>query len=196
MPQILTPFSRRDLIVKDSIKIKHDVEDIIAKIIHLGEISNLENLDETTKTDNLEKLHKEIRKFWNRIDEIGFLSNANLIDKTVMVYLFQMLQDARLNAIESCFIKMMYDGCIKTFAKKALKISNTDNINTIQDIDIKLRGKVVKKQYPLIWHFVKHCYKEPLSKKLFKIKKYIQNYYSKICLTFAKCNLITKTILK
>lgn len=187
MYQTSTPFSRKDLIVKESIKIKHDIENILANIIPLCKISELKELDEKTKADNLDKLNsKEIYKFWQIIDEIGFLSKANLIDKTVMVYLFKTLQDTRLNIIESLFVKKIYDGCITTFAKEHLKISNTDNIKTLENIDIKIRGKFVKETYPLIWHFVKNYYKEPLSKKLLKIKKSIKNYYLKICLTFTK----------
>jgi hypothetical protein len=186
MYQTSTPFSRKDLIVKESIKIKHDIENILANIIPLCKISELKELDEKTKADNLYELNKEIYKFWQRIDEIGFLSKANLIDKTVMVYLFKTLQDTRLKTIESLFVKKIYDGCITTFAKEHLKISNTDNIKTLEDIDIKICGKFVKETYPLIWHFVKNYYKEPLSKKLLKIKKSIKNYYSKIYLIFAK----------
>ena len=172
MYQTSTPFSRKDLIVKESIKIKHDVEDIVVNILDLS----IEELDEENKTDNREKLNKEIFKFWKKLDEIGFLSKANLIDKNVMVYLFQMLQDTRLKTIESVFVKEIYDGCITTFAKEKLKISNTDNIKTLEDIDIKILGKFVKETYPLIWHFVKHYYKEPLSKKLLKIKKIFNKF--------------------
>jgi hypothetical protein len=171
MYQTSAPFSRKDLIVKESIKIKHDVEDIVVNILHL---CKMKELDEENKTDNREKLNKEIFKFWKKLDEIGFLSKANLIDKNVMVYLFQTLQDTRLKTIESVFV--IYDGCITTFAKKKLKISNTDNIKTLEDIDIKILGKFVKETYPLIWHFVKHYYKEPLSKKLLKIKKIFNKF--------------------
>lgn len=180
MYQTSTPFSRKDLIVKESIKIKHDVEDIVVNILHLYK---MEELDEENKTDNREKLNKEIFKFWKKLDEIGFLSKANLIDKNVMVYLFQMLQDTRLKTIEYVFVKEIYDGCITTFAKEKLKISNTDNIKTLEDIDVKILGKFVKETYPLIWHFVKHYYKEPLSKKLLKIKK-IFNKFLKVSLLF------------
>ena len=176
MYQTSTPFSRKDLIVKESIKIKHDIENILANIIPLYKISELKELDEKTKADNLDKLSKEIYKFWQKIDEIGFLSKANLIDKTVMMYLFKMIQDTRFKTIESVFVKKIYDGCIATFAKEHLKISNTDNIKTLEDIDIKIRGKFVKETYPLIWHFVKHYYKEPLSKKLLKIKKIFNKF--------------------
>ena len=67
MYQASAPFSRKDLIVKESIKIKHDVEDIVVNILHL---SKIKELDEESKTDNREKLNKEIFKFYVKIWKI------------------------------------------------------------------------------------------------------------------------------
>jgi hypothetical protein len=137
---------KKDSILKESIKIKHDTETI------------LKNILVSIKSGKRDKERKETIKFLNKLDEIGFLSKRHLIDKGVIIDLFKILQDPRLNAIESIYIRNIYDGNIINFAKTELKISNTDGITTLNDIDIKLRAEFVKTNYPNIWIFVQPYY--------------------------------------
>ena len=142
--------NRNDAILKESIKIKHTTEDLLEKILSL-----IKNPDPTNPNKELE----ETNKFWDKIDEIGFLSKKNLIDKAVIVDLFKILQDPKLNVIESIYIRNIHNRNIADFAKK-LKLE-AQNIEKITDIPIKLRGQFVKRTYPNIWNFTRTYYENP-----------------------------------